>query len=92
MEDEERVELDITGLIGQAPARAPARKYDPWAHRSSGMRCRSCMFYVPKVATKETKETKELGRCRRHSPTMAGFPAVFPTDWCGDHKLDEAKL
>jgi hypothetical protein len=23
---------------------------------------------------------------------MAGFPAVFDTDWCGDHKLDETKI
>jgi hypothetical protein len=33
-----------------------------------------------------------LGRCRRHCPTMTGFPAVFVTDWCGDHKLDENRL
>lgn len=23
---------------------------------------------------------------------MAGFPVVFDTDWCGDHKLDETKI
>jgi DNA-directed RNA polymerase subunit RPC12/RpoP len=23
---------------------------------------------------------------------MTGFPAVYDTDWCGDHKLDETKL
>jgi hypothetical protein len=33
-----------------------------------------------------------LGRCRRHAPTMNGFPATFEADWCGDHKLDEAKI
>lgn len=33
-----------------------------------------------------------FGRCRRHSPTMNGFPAVFGSDWCGDHKLDEGKV
>jgi hypothetical protein len=33
-----------------------------------------------------------LGRCRRHAPTMNGYPAVFVTDWCGDHKLDETKI
>jgi len=33
-----------------------------------------------------------LGRCRRHAPTMSGYPVVFPIDWCGDHKLDETKL
>lgn len=51
------------------------------------MRCRSCMFYVPKEGPEGAK--LKLGRCRRHSPTMSGFPAVFPADWCGDHKLDE---
>lgn len=34
----------------------------------------------------------QLGRCRKHAPTMNGFPAVFDTDWCGDHKLDENKI
>lgn len=33
-----------------------------------------------------------LGRCRRHAPTMSGFPAVFQGDWCGDHKLNENSL
>ena len=48
----------------------------------------TCMFYVPK----ESNSKIEIGRCRRHSPTLGGFPAVFPYDWCGDHKLDEEKL
>ena len=63
---------------------------DPWKHRSEGMKCKTCMFYVAKDAPGGPK--KELGRCRRHSPTMSGFPAVFPADWCGDHKLDETKI
>jgi hypothetical protein len=33
-----------------------------------------------------------LGRCRRHAPTMSGWPAVFVNDWCGSHKLDENKI
>jgi hypothetical protein len=33
-----------------------------------------------------------VGRCRRHAPTMSGFPVVYEDDWCGDHKLDETKL
>jgi hypothetical protein len=32
-----------------------------------------------------------IGRCRRHAPTMSGFPVVFQADWCGDHRLDENK-
>lgn len=59
---------------------------DPWKHRSAGMRCASCMFFAPKAPR------EDFGRCRRHAPTMSGFPAVFATDWCGDHKLDESKL
>lgn len=62
---------------------------DNWKHRSAGMRCSTCMWY----AAKERKEGQTaLGRCRRHAPTMNGFPAVFEGDWCGDHKLDENKL
>jgi hypothetical protein len=33
-----------------------------------------------------------LGRCRRHAPTMSGFPVVYKGDWCGDHKIDEEKV
>lgn len=58
---------------------------DPWANRSEGMRCKTCMWFCP-------KGEGSFGRCRRHAPTMSGFPAVFTHDWCGDHKLDEAKL
>jgi len=57
---------------------------DPWVHRSAGMRCKTCMWYVEKAPG-------FIGRCRRHAPTMGGYPVVFPTDWCGDHKLDETK-
>jgi hypothetical protein len=47
------------------------------------------MWYAPKEVT---SDVKPLGRCRRHAPSMNGYPVVFPTDWCGDHKLDETKL
>lgn len=62
---------------------------DPWKHRSAGMRCESCMWFVPKTA--EGKEVA-IGRCRRHAPTMNGYPVVYTTDWCGDHKLNEAAV
>jgi len=45
---------------------------DPWAHRETTMRCRTCMWFVLKSAPEDVKVA--LGR------------------WCGDHKLDEAKL
>jgi hypothetical protein len=67
---------------------------DPWKHRSNGMRCKTCMWFVPKVPSNPSQrpETYDLGRCRRHAPTMNGYPATFVNDWCGDHKLDENKL
>lgn len=33
-----------------------------------------------------------VGRCRRHAPTLRGWPVVYDSDWCGDHKLDETKV
>lgn len=84
---------------------------DNWKHRSKGMICNSCMWFVrkeviqaPGLARKTGPQeyttyelptatpTRGLGRCRRHAPTMNGFPAVFEEDWCGDHKLDENKI
>jgi hypothetical protein len=51
------------------------------------------MWFVEKATNAETQEGHaRLGRCRRRSPTMSGFPAVFDTDWCGRHKLDENKI
>ena len=67
---------------------------DPWKHRSKGMCCKTCMWFVEKALAEGLvrEESKVLGRCRRHAPTMSGFPAVFTADWCGDHKLDETKI
>uniref|UniRef100_A0A6H1ZWD0 Uncharacterized protein n=2 Tax=viral metagenome TaxID=1070528 RepID=A0A6H1ZWD0_9ZZZZ len=62
---------------------------DPWRHRSKGMKCRTCMFFVRKFSP---VPAKPLGRCRRRAPTMNGYPAVFLDDWCGDHKIDEEKI
>ena len=64
---------------------------DPWKHRSDGMRCRTCIWFVPKT-TQLLGEASEIGRCRRHAPTMGGYPVVYVTDWCGDHRLDENKV
>jgi len=58
---------------------------DPWKHRHASMKCVSCMWYVSKMGK------HDIGRCRRHAPSMNGYPAVFPSDWCGDHKIDENK-
>lgn len=67
---------------------------DPWKNRSQKMNCETCMHYVRKVTISGEVESLNvpIGRCRRHAPTIQGFPAVFETDWCGDHKIDEEKL
>ena len=66
---------------------------DPWKHRSSGMKCGSCMYFVKKGRMDFPPDPRgQIGRCRRHAPTMNGYPVVFETDWCGDHKLDETKI
>ena len=65
---------------------------DPWAHRSEGMKCKTCMWFVRKERSAWPAYMNVLGRCRRHAPTIGGWPTVFETDWCGDHKLDEGKI
>jgi hypothetical protein len=100
------------GLFGRY-LKGERRMPDNWKHRSQGMRCKTCMFFVPKVpaasntiigervcwplrqpvtAGEMLKQPYDLGRCRRHAPTMGGWPVVFVNDWCGDHKLDEEKI
>jgi len=59
-------------------------KIDNWANRVRNMHCLTCMFYMAKEGG-IVKSVK--GRCRRHAPTLGGWPVVFDTDWCGDHKL-----
>ena len=59
---------------------------DPWVHRSQGMRCSTCMWWAAKAGLRT-----DIGCCRRHAPTMQGYPVVVASDWCGDHKLDEGR-
>lgn len=87
-----------------------------WEHRSSKMRCGTCMWFVYKPpgvpeqikvrnipteksglvtvldANPEPVKNWTVGRCRRHAPTLGGWPVVFSTDWCGDHKIDENRI
>ena len=66
---------------------------DKWKDRATTMRCISCMFFAPKTPTMAHEGDEDpptiIGRCRRHAPTMNGYPVVYPKDWCGDHKLNE---
>jgi len=52
---------------------------DLWSNRSEEMRCMTCMYYTNY-------------RCRRHAPTMQGYPAVNKRDWCGDHKMSKESM
>ena len=53
------------------------------------------MWWVEKVPNRcysgDPLLRRVIGRCRRHAPVMSGFPVMFEDDWCGDHRLDEAK-
>ena len=52
---------------------------DKW-DQITGYCCESCRYYSPKDSS--------IGRCRRHAPTMAGYPVTYPdSDRCGDHKV-----
>lgn len=63
---------------------------DPWAQRLKGMKCMTCLWFVPKELA--SLGTGKVGRCRRHAPTMNGYPVVYMNDWCGDHRVDENKV
>lgn len=68
------------------------KKEDNWEHRSTNMKCVKCMYFVPKKQTRPMAVGEVwIGRCRRNAPTMSGWPAVYETDWCGNHKIDENK-
>ncbi|MHC4316650.1 MAG: hypothetical protein ACYSW3_29760 [Planctomycetota bacterium] len=54
---------------------------DNWKHKSEMMLCKTCMWFILKG------ERTVMGRCRRRAPTLNGWPVVFRSDWCGDHKI-----
>ena len=62
---------------------------DNWKHHSKGMLCVTCMWFVKKV---NQEGPSKIGRCRRRAPSLSGWPVMFLSDWCGDHKLDEGKI
>ena len=66
---------------------------DPWEGRNKYRRCQKCMHYVPKLPTDTTRNYTMIGRCRRHAPVcQEGYPVVYPTDFCGDFRMDEDKV
>lgn len=82
----------MTGGLHLSGAKEPfAINDDLWKHRSSKMRCRTCMWFVRKNSGL-AEAVKDIGRCRKNAPTMSGYPVVFVDDWCGNHKIDEVKF
>jgi hypothetical protein len=66
---------------------------DNWSNRIKERTCKTCVSYIEKTPVDTERNYVMVGRCRRHAPVVGeGYPVVFPTDWCGDHKLDENKL
>ncbi len=67
---------------------------DNWEYRSDKLICGTCIWFIAKkrLDNKVYEGQPNLGRCRRHAPVICGFPVVFGTDWCGDHKIDENKI
>jgi hypothetical protein len=66
---------------------------DNWSRRLIFMKCKTCIWYVEKPATDETKNHTIIGRCRKNAPVVGeGYATVFPTDFCGQYKMDENKI
>jgi len=68
-----------------AKKKQPVTMTDPWQHRSIGMLCPTCMYGV------FASVSAAVGRCRRRSPTMQGYPAIYRQDWCGEHKIEKTE-
>jgi len=64
---------------------------DPWINQNLTLRCWSCVWFASKKL-EGAVDDQSFGRCRRHAPTMSGYPVVFGSNWCGDHEMDVAKL
>jgi hypothetical protein len=54
--------------------------------------CGSCSFFMPEITVYEMPKAGETipeepdGRCRRHAPTVDGYPGTDIGNWCGDYK------
>lgn len=68
-------------MCEKTASEAKVKGGNPWAHRGRGLRCGTCMWFCEGVGEGGP------GRCRKHAPTLNGYPVVFEIDWCGDHKL-----
>ena len=95
MPRKKKVEASGVEVVWKASGNIKPPDEDSWKHRSLGMRCRTCVSFVVKHSSRPIdphNPVAALGRCRRHAPTLSGWPAVYEVDWCGDHKIDEEKI
>jgi len=65
---------------------------DNWSNRDKERQCRTCMYYVEKIARSSRTVRTTIGRCKRKAPTSNGFPMVYPNDGCGEQRIDENKI
>lgn len=89
MSKQKRKGLPIVNVSNvQMPSvKQPAGSKDKW-DRITGFCCATCMYCSPKPTTLKQFLEKDTGRCRRHAPSMQGYPVVYlKDDWCGDHKV-----
>lgn len=82
-----KVRTDDPEMSGGFPANR-----DPWRDREIQMKCTRCMWFIEKVPTQGPTNPRIVGRCRRHAPTVGGFPVVYGNDWCGDHRVNEETI
>lgn len=57
---------------------------DNWVAHTSTHTCKFCMWFKAK--------TNKVGRCIINAPTIKGFPVVYETDTCGEHRLNDKAL
>lgn len=67
------------------------RTQDNWVDRNLRMVCDKCIYFVEKKTGQIQRADHVIGRCRRHAPTMSGWPVMYSSDWCGEYKIDENK-
>jgi len=80
----EQVQCEGQTTFGHEPVRHPWRpkvveRVDNWQPLDTFV-CKCCMYWISY-------------RCRRHSPAgQEGWPATYPTDHCGDHKMSKIQM
>ena len=77
-------------FVEKKKLRAPAMVAE--SSLSEGIEIRPGKIVIEDSVKQRETELIGIGRCRRHAPTMNGYPVVFTNDWCGDFKLSEEKL